>query len=124
VGFQKLKSKTEINCAHVFDFLGWFSSKWVRETGSRVLYFPAGLPDGLFSDQKSGYILEGLGMVNVGIFYDHLEYFTSIWYIIYGRLVWLVVIWYFFPIWYVWNKKNLATLLPGPLHRFHIFHID
>jgi hypothetical protein len=34
----------------------------------------SGLPDGLFSNQKSQfwYILEGLGMGNVGIFYDHL----------------------------------------------------
>jgi cyanate permease len=39
------------------------------------------LPDGLFSYQKSqfGYILEGLGKENVGIFYDLLEYFTAIW---------------------------------------------
>jgi hypothetical protein len=41
----------------------------------------AGLPDGLFSNQKSqfGQILEGLGMENVVIFYDHLEYFMAIW---------------------------------------------
>jgi hypothetical protein len=41
----------------------------------------AGLPGGLSSNQKYqfGYILEGLGMENVGIFYDHLEYFTDIW---------------------------------------------
>jgi hypothetical protein len=40
----------------------------------------AGLPDGLFSDQKSQFlqILEGLGML---VFcFDHLEYFTAIWY--------------------------------------------
>jgi hypothetical protein len=42
-----------------------------------------GLPDGLFLNQKSkfGYILEGLGMENV-IFYDHLEYFMAISYIL------------------------------------------
>jgi hypothetical protein len=42
----------------------------------------SGLPDGLFSNQKShfGLILEGLRMENVVIFYDHLEYFTAIWY--------------------------------------------
>jgi hypothetical protein len=42
----------------------------------------AGLPDGLFYYQKSqfGYILEGLGMENVGIFYDHLEYIMAFWY--------------------------------------------
>jgi hypothetical protein len=41
----------------------------------------AGLPDGLFSNQKSrlGKNLEGLGIENVVTFYDHLEYFTAIW---------------------------------------------
>jgi hypothetical protein len=41
-----------------------------------------GLPDGLFSNQKSkfGYILEGLGMDNVFIFHYYLEYFVAIWY--------------------------------------------
>jgi hypothetical protein len=35
-----------------------------------------------FSNQKSnlGYILKGLGMKIVIIFFDHLEYFTAIWY--------------------------------------------
>jgi hypothetical protein len=39
-----------------------------------------GLPDALLSNQKSGFgfILEGLGMENVGIIYDHWEYFTAI----------------------------------------------
>jgi hypothetical protein len=43
----------------------------------------SGLLDGLFSNQKSkfGYNLVGLGMEKVGIFYDHLEYFTAIWHI-------------------------------------------
>jgi hypothetical protein len=50
-------------------------------------------------------------MENVGIFYDHLEYFTAIWYNLWlfgvscGHLV------YFFPFWYVLTGKNLATLL-------------
>jgi hypothetical protein len=41
-----------------------------------------GLPDGSFSNQKFkfGYILEGLGIKNVVIFLDHLEYFTATWY--------------------------------------------
>jgi hypothetical protein len=45
-------------------------------------------------------------MENAVIFYDHLEYFTAMWYnlgpfgIVCGNLV------YF----YVWTKKNLATL--------------
>jgi hypothetical protein len=70
------------------------------------------LPDGLFSNQKSqfGQILEGFGMENVGLFFDHLEYFMAIWYnlwpfgLVCGHLV------YFFPFWYVWTKENLATL--------------
>jgi hypothetical protein len=39
-----------------------------------------------FSDQKSkfGYILEDLGMENVGIFSVHLEYFTTIGYILWS----------------------------------------
>jgi hypothetical protein len=50
-------------------------------------------------------------MVNAGIFCDHLEYVMAIWYNLWlfgiacGR--WL----YFFPFWYVWTKKNLATLI-------------
>jgi hypothetical protein len=50
-------------------------------------------------------------MVNVGIFYNNLEYFMAVWYnlwpsgIVCGHLL------YFFPIWYVWTKKNLATLV-------------
>jgi hypothetical protein len=49
----------------------------------------------LFSNQKSqfGSILEDLAMEGVGIFYDHLSYFTAIWcmfwpfHTIYGHLV-------------------------------------
>jgi hypothetical protein len=57
-----------------------------------------GLPDGLFSNQKSKFwsILEGLRMENAGIFYGHLEYFTIIWYLLWP-LGNVVVIWYIFP---------------------------
>jgi hypothetical protein len=54
-------------------------------------------------------------MVNVCIFYYHLEYFMAIWYnlwpfgMVCGHLL------YFFPIWYVWTKKNLATLIQPDL---------
>jgi hypothetical protein len=47
-------------------------------------------------------------MVNVGIFYDQLEYFMAIWY-----SLWSFVI--FFPIWNVCTKKNLATLIHASL---------
>jgi hypothetical protein len=46
-----------------------------------------------------------------------LVYFLTIWNILrpfgilYGNLVQFVVIWYMFQCWYVWTKKNLATLL-------------
>jgi hypothetical protein len=73
------------------------------------------LPDGIFSNQKSnfGYIFVGLGMEKVGIFYDHFEYFTAIWYILWPfgiRSLWSFG--KFFPFWYVETKKNLATLGP------------
>jgi hypothetical protein len=44
-------------------------------------HYQTGLPDGLFSNQKSqfGKILEGHRWVNVDIFYGHREYFTDIW---------------------------------------------
>jgi hypothetical protein len=40
----------------------------------------AGLPDGLFSYQKFrfGFVLEGLGPENVGIFYGHLDWLTAV----------------------------------------------
>jgi hypothetical protein len=43
-----------------------------------------GLPDGIFSNQKSqfGKIFEGLAMENVGAFYDHLVHVTAIWYML------------------------------------------
>jgi hypothetical protein len=47
-------------------------------------------------------------MVNVGIFYEkfcgHLVQFMADWYSLWSFVV-------FFPIWNVWTKKNLATLL-------------
>jgi hypothetical protein len=46
------------------------------------------------------------GPWNVFVFYDHLEYLRPFG-IIYGRL-WSFGI--FFPYWYIWTKKNLATL--------------
>jgi cellulose synthase/poly-beta-1,6-N-acetylglucosamine synthase-like glycosyltransferase len=69
-----------------------------------------GLPDGLFSYQESQFekILEGLGIENVCIFNNFLEYFTAIWYILrpfgifYGHLVNCMPVWYsFFVIWYI-----------------------
>jgi hypothetical protein len=61
-----------------------------------------GLPDGIFLyifqiKSQLWYILEGLGMENVGIFYGHfvsLKLFVKL----YCRLVYFEVIWYIFAI--------------------------
>jgi hypothetical protein len=65
----------------------------------------SGLPDGIFSNQKSqfGYILEGLAIEDVGIFYGDLLYFTAIWYILwsfgilFGDMAHFPPFWYFAP---------------------------
>jgi hypothetical protein len=48
-------------------------------------------------------------MEDVGTFYDHLVYFTTIWYVLlpFGTFM---VIWYVFPVLVCCTKKNLATL--------------
>jgi hypothetical protein len=64
-----------------------------------------GLPDGLFSTQKYqfGQILGDLAMETLGIFYDHLVYFTAIGNILWpfgifcGHLVYFSPFWYFVP---------------------------
>jgi hypothetical protein len=67
-----------------------------------------GLPDGIFSNQKSKFWSVLLSKV--------LMYFMDIWSILlsivtfYGHLVYLVVIWYIFPVLVFCTKKNLATL--------------
>jgi hypothetical protein len=62
------------------------------------------LPDGLFSYQKSqfGFILEGLRMGNVCLFYNHLNILRPLG-VFYCCLVQFVVIWYILPVWYVPN---------------------
>jgi hypothetical protein len=64
-----------------------------------------------FHTKKShfGYILEGLGGENVGIFYDPLKFLRAIWYILrtFGIVYSFGIV---FPLWCVWNKTNLATL--------------
>jgi hypothetical protein len=60
----------------------------------------SGLPDGIFSNQTSqfGYILEGLAMEDVGIFYGTLVYFVTI-----SFNLWLFGI--FFPVLVCCTKK-------------------
>jgi hypothetical protein len=42
-------------------------------------------------------------MDNVGVYNAYLEYFMTIWYSLWSFGI-------FFSIWYIWTKKNLATL--------------
>jgi hypothetical protein len=74
------------------------------------------------------YILEGLGVENVGIFYGHWVYFVVFWYILlplgifYSHVVFLwpfifyvysyfLIIWCIFSILVCCTKKNLAILI-------------
>jgi hypothetical protein len=76
-----------------------------------------GLPDDLFSNQKSqfGYIWRGLGMETVSIFYDHWGYFLAIWYSLWQfgtvcvRLVYLYHFGMLGPgkIWQPWCRQHL-----------------
>jgi hypothetical protein len=91
-----------------------------------VVVKTARMPDGLFSDQKSafGFIREGLGMDNVGIFYIHLVYFTALWYILWqfgticGYLVYFSMFLYVVPrkIWQYWKY-----LLRLPARRMEVW---
>jgi hypothetical protein len=71
-----------------------------------------GLPDGLFSDQKSllGYILEGLRLQNVDIFYCHLEFFTDIWVILLPFITFCVHLVHFVFIWYIFTGFGIMYL--------------
>jgi hypothetical protein len=70
-----------------------------------------GLPDGIFSNQKSKFraILEGLAMEDVGMYILRpLCLFRAVWYI-FGHFVYLLVIWYFYPI-FVGNLVYLLVI--------------
>jgi hypothetical protein len=80
------------------------------------------LPDGLFSNQKKfGQILGVLAIENLGIFYDHLvfftaivgKYFKSIWYILWSFGI-------FLPILVFCTTKNLAIMRGRRLLSFPI----
>jgi hypothetical protein len=66
-----------------------------------------GLPDGLFSNQKSqfGVILVGLAIENLGIFYEHLVYFTAILTILWPFGIFCGHLVNFSPFWYVVPRK-------------------
>jgi hypothetical protein len=67
----------------------------------------AGLPDGLFSNQKSkfGLILEGLAIEDVGIFYERLIHFMVFCYILWTFGVVRKYLVYFFQFWYFVRRK-------------------
>jgi hypothetical protein len=90
----------------------WRIVVWQIVVWHCTTYTP-GLPDGLFSNQKSQIWVNFGGPFNgkswyvlwpFVIFYGHCVYFTAFW-----SSLWSFGI--FFPIWNVWTKKNLATLL-------------
>jgi hypothetical protein len=82
-----------------------FCSRCAAQSLINLVGTHPGLPDGLFSNQKYqfGYILGGLAMENLGVFYDHLVYFTAIGNILWpfgifcGHLVYFSPFWYFVP---------------------------
>jgi hypothetical protein len=78
-----------------------------------------GLPDGLFSNQKSkfGFILEGLVMEEVAMFYGHLVRFTVFCYILwtFGVVRGILV---YFSVLVFRTKKNLATMYWHVLHLY------
>jgi hypothetical protein len=67
-----------------------------------------GLPDGLFSNPNLnfGKILDGLEMVSVGIIYGPLVRFTAMWYILWSFSICWVHLVYFYPFWYVLQRKS------------------
>jgi hypothetical protein len=75
---------------------------------------------------RLGCILKGLRMANVGIFYDHLEYFTAIWYNLWPFGIcslWSFGI--FFQFLNAWTKKKLVTLpgLPDDIFTYQKYRI-
>jgi hypothetical protein len=73
--------KNRISCISESIFFFLFSTHVVTFIWRAM--FDTGLPDGIFSYQKSylGIIWEDLGIVNAGNFIYNLEYFTPVWYI-------------------------------------------
>jgi hypothetical protein len=73
------------------------------------------LPDGLFSNQKNQFwsILGDLRLVNVDIFYGHLEYCTDVWDILWPFATFCVALgtlfWYHAPR-KIWQPCSPATL--------------
>jgi hypothetical protein len=90
---------------------------------SPILSCWTGLPDGIFSNKKSKFvlILEGLALEDVDIFYVYLIYFTAICHILWpfgifsGNLVYFVPFWYARKIWQPWLLENFLVVLTQSL---------
>jgi hypothetical protein len=71
------------------------------------------LPDGTFSDQKCqfGYILEGLGMENVGVLHGHFVFLLLFWYILWQSGIFVAISVYIFSQFFFQQEKsgNLGT---------------
>jgi hypothetical protein len=80
------------------------------------------MPDRKFSDQKFlfKYILEGLGIENEGIFCGHLEYFTTISYVLLTFGIFCGHLVNFPPFWYVVPSKIWQPCSEG-LHEHNGF---
>jgi hypothetical protein len=90
----------------------WSGTSSLPNHGTNKYYFTRdqGCQMFCFLNQKSlfWYILEGLGMENLGIFYDHLVYFTAI-----GNILFCChLVYIFLPVLEFCTEKNLATLPP------------
>jgi hypothetical protein len=91
---------------------------WSKSFGSQsslTIGLP-GLPDGIFSYQKSefGDIGKGLEMENVGMFYGYLEYFTDM-----G--IFCVDLVYFPRFGMLYREKSGNPVLTAHFHRLRIF---
>jgi hypothetical protein len=91
---------------------GWINS-FNLSVSTIPVYSEPGLPDGLFSNQKSQFLVNFGGSSNgkswyilrpFGLFYSHLKYFMASWYILWSLGI-------FLPVLVFCTKKNLGTLL-------------
>jgi hypothetical protein len=110
------------NCLKICSKKLWINTRF----SSCFLLLWSGLPDGLFSNQKSkfGYILEGLALKDVGIFNRHLVAFTVFRYILWTFGIVRGNLAYFFPFWYFVPRKIWQPWLIGCLCNFPISRQD
>lgn len=85
-----------------------------RVTEFQRLGWPAVLPDGVFSDQKSEFLILFIGLWQMLVYFVSIamEHFREIWYIL-GPFSNFAIIWYISPVWVFYTRRNLAALLTG-----------